>query len=48
MLWDRLPVSVCLFVTYHVRPHQPIIDRQSLGLRGIVHKEVHPVTPDLH
>jgi len=30
-------------VTYHVRPHQPIIDQQGLGLRGLVHKEAHPV-----
>jgi len=34
-------------VTYHVRPHQPIIDQQGLGLRGLVHKEAHPVIPDL-
>jgi len=24
-------------VTYHVQPHQPIIDQQGLGLRGLVH-----------
>jgi len=35
-------------VTYHVRPYQPIIDQQGLGLRGLVHKEAHPVIPDLH
>ena len=35
-------------VTYHMRPHQPIIDQQGLGLRGLVHKEAHPVIPDLH
>ena len=35
-------------LTYHVRPHQPIIDQQGLGLRGLVHKEAHPVIPDLH
>ena len=23
-------------VTYHVQPHQPIIDQQGLGLRGLV------------
>ena len=27
---------------------QPIIDQQGLGLRGLVHKEAHPVIPDLH
>ena len=39
-----------LDVTYHVRlrPHQPIIDQQGLGLRGLVHKEAHPVVPDLY
>jgi len=26
-------------MTYHVRPHEPIIDQQDLGLRGLVHKE---------
>jgi len=36
------------YVTYHVRPRQPIIDQQGLGLRGLVHKEAHPVIPDLH
>ena len=38
------------YVTYHVQPHQPIIDQQlqGLGLRGLVHKEAHPVIPDLH
>jgi len=35
-------------VTYHVRPHQPIIDQQGVGHRGLVHKEAHPVIPDLH
>jgi len=35
-------------VTYHVWPHQPIIDQQGLGLRGLVHKEAHPVIPDLY
>jgi len=44
--------SSCLYVTYHVTyhvwPHQPIIDQQGLGLRGLVHKEAHPVIPDLH
>ena len=35
-------------MTYHVRPHQLIIDQQGLGLRGLVHKEAHPVIPDLH
>jgi len=25
-------------VTYYVRPHQPIIDQQGLGLRGLIHK----------
>ena len=34
-------------VTYHVRPHQPIIDQQGLGRRGLVHKEAHPVIRDL-
>ena len=38
------------YVTYHEQPHplQPIIDQQGLGLRGLVHKEAHPVIPDLH
>jgi len=36
------------YVTCHVRPHQPIINHQGLGLRGLVHKEAHPVIPDLH
>ena len=40
--------EVTYHVTYHVRPHQPIIDEQGLGLRGLVHKEAHPVIPDLH
>jgi len=35
-------------VTYHVRPYQPIIDQQGPGLRGLIHKESHPVIPDLH
>jgi len=35
-------------VTYHVRPHQRIIDQQGLGLRGLVHKEANLVIPDLH
>jgi len=39
---------VTYHVTYHVGPHQPIIDQQGLGLRGLVHKEAHPVIPDLH
>jgi len=43
---------IILFMTYHVtdhvRPHQPIVDQQGLGLRGLVHKEAHPVIPDLH
>jgi len=37
---------VTYHVAYHVRPHQPIIDH--LGLRGLVHKEAHPVIPDLY
>ena len=41
-------VLVTYHVTYHVRLHQPIIDQQGLGLRGLVHKETHPVIPDLH
>jgi len=36
------------FLTYRVRPHQPIIDQQGIGLRGQDHKEAHPVIPDLH
>jgi len=35
-------------LTYHVRPHQPIIDQQGLGLRGLIHTEAHLVIPDLH
>jgi len=38
----------CDLPIYHVRPHQPIIDQQGLGLRGLVHKEAHPVIYDLH
>ena len=34
---------VTYHVTYHVRPHQPVIDQQGIGLRGLVHKEAHPV-----
>jgi len=41
-------VLVTYHVTYHVRPHQPIIDQQGRGLRGLAHKEAHPVIPDLH
>ena len=44
-------ISPCRYdidMTYHVRPHQLIIDQQGLGLRGVVHKEAHPVIPDLH
>jgi len=40
--------KVTYHVTYHVRPHQPIIDQQGLGLRRLVHKEAHPVIPDLY
>jgi len=40
--------KVTYHVTYHVRPHQPIIDQQGIWLRGLVHKEAHPVIPDLH
>jgi len=44
-----ISVSVVTYhVTYHVRPHQPIIDQQGIRLRGLVHKEAHPVIPDLH
>jgi len=35
--------SLFFTMTYHVRPHQPIIDQQGLGLRGLVHKEAYPV-----
>jgi len=40
--------NMTFHVTYHVRPHQPIIDQQLLRLRGLTHKEAHPVIPDLH
>ena len=35
-------------LTYHVRPHQQIIDQQGIGLRGLIQKEAHLVIPDLH
>jgi len=41
-------MQIIVNVTYHVRPHQPIIDQQGLWLRGLVHKEAHLVIPDLH
>jgi len=49
-LWHRkfVRAGVTYHVTYHVRPHQPIIDQQGLGLRGRVHTEAHPDLPDLH
>jgi len=35
-------------VTYRVRPHQPIIDQQGLGLKKLIHKEAYPVIPGFH
>jgi len=34
-------------ITYHVRPHWPIISQQGLGLSGLIQKEANPVVPDL-
>jgi len=38
---------VTYHVTYHVRLYWPIIDQQGPGLSGLIHKEAHPVVPDL-
>jgi len=48
-VWSTLRRYYTIFgssiVTYHVRPHQPIIDHQGLGFRGLIHREAHPVIP---
>jgi len=46
-LWCQVE-DVTYHVTYHVWPHQPVIDQQGLGLRGLVHKEAHKEAAVLH
>ena len=31
----------------HMRPHLSVIDQEGPGLSGLIHKEAHPVVPDL-
>jgi len=46
-LWCQVE-DLTYHVTYHVWPHQPVIDQQGLGLRGLVHKEAHKEAAVLH